>query len=165
MTLIARSFGRAHSDGPFPKRGFKYIILQYLRDRPSHGYEIIRALEDRLHGLYVPSAGTIYPGLRMLERGGYVTSVEREGKKVYSITDEGLHFLAEHADLGQAINDRLDAWASPENAEARGRTMREFHRIASVLRWEVRKMDSAMLNRVRDVLARAHQEIEDILGD
>jgi DNA-binding PadR family transcriptional regulator len=144
---------------------FKYIILQHLKDKPGHGYEIIRALEDRLHGLYVPSAGTIYPRLQMLESGGLVTSVEREGKKVYSVTEEGLRFLADNEELGQAIEDRLKAWANPENADARRRTMREFHRIADVLGFEIRRMDSEKLERVRNLLFRAHQEIQDILGE
>ncbi|OGO36885.1 MAG: hypothetical protein A2147_11640 [Chloroflexi bacterium RBG_16_57_8] len=166
MTLNAHSFGgHSRAGGPFQKGVFKYIILQHLKERPGHGYEIIRALEDRLHGLYVPSAGTIYPRLQMLESGGFVTAVEREGKRVYSITGEGLRFLAENEELGQAIEDRLRAWANPENAEARRRTMREFQRIADVLRFEVRRMDSSKLERARDVLSRAHQEIQDILGE
>ncbi len=157
--------GHPRPEGPFPKRGFKYIILQYLKGQPSHGYEIIRALEDRFQGLYVPSAGTIYPGLQMLERDGLVTAAERDGKKVYSITPEGVSYLEEHEELGKAIDERLNAWASPDYADARRRAMREFGRIADVVRWEIRRIDAAKLERVRDVLARAHQEIEDILGD
>jgi DNA-binding PadR family transcriptional regulator len=157
--------GHYRGEGPFPKRGFKYIILQYLKDQPSHGYEIIRALEDRFQGLYVPSAGTIYPGLQILERDGFVTAVEREGKKVYSITPGGLRYLEEHTELGKVIDERLNSWASPEYADARRRAMREFGRIGDVVRWEIRRFDAAKLERVRAVLARAHQEIEDILGD
>ena len=165
MTFAHSFSGHPRGEGPFQRGVFKYIILQYLKDKPGYGYEIIRALEDRLHGQYVPSAGTIYPRLQMLESGGYVISVEREGKKVYSITDVGIRFLAENTELGQAIEDRLNAWASPENEDARKRTMREFHRVSDVLRWEIRRMDSSKLRRVQDVLARTHQEIVDILGD
>ncbi len=157
--------GHPRPEGPFPKRGFKYIILQYVKERPSQGYEIIRALEDRFHGLYVPSAGTIYPGLQMLERDGYVVAAELEGKRVYSITPEGLRYLEEHAELGRAIDARLNAWADPESAEARRRAMREFGRIADVVRWEIRRIDAAKLERVREILARAHQDIEDVLGE
>ena len=166
MTYGNHPFG-AHfrGEGPFQKGVFKYIILQHLKEKPAHGYEIIRALEDRLHGLYVPSAGTIYPRLQILESGGYVTSVESEGRKVYSITDIGLSFLAENEQLGKAINDRLNVWASPENAESRRRTMREFHRVADALGWEIRRMDTSKLERVREVLAKAHRDIMDILGE
>jgi len=157
--------GHPRADGPFQKGVFKYVILSYLKEKPGHGYEIIRALEDHLHGLYVPSAGTIYPRLQMLESGGYVTSVLKEGKKVYSITEEGLHFLEENVDLGRDIEERMNSWAAPENAEARQRTMREFHRVSDVLRWEIRRMSADKLRRIQEVLARAHNEIVDIIGD
>lgn len=157
--------GHPRAEGPFQKGVFKYIILSYLKDKPGHGYEIIRALEDHLHGLYVPSAGTIYPRLQMLESNGYVTSLLKEGKKVYSITEDGLHFLEENAELGREIEERMNAWAAPENTEARKRTMREFHRVSDVLRWEIRRMDADKLQRVHDVLARTHNDIVDIVGD
>jgi DNA-binding PadR family transcriptional regulator len=101
----------------------------------------------------------------MLESGGFVTSVEREGRRIYSITEGGLRFLAENEELGQAIEHRLRAWANPENAESRRRTMREFQRIADVIRFEIRRMDASRLDRVRGVLSRTHQEIQDILGE
>ena len=158
-----RSFMRARPPvGPFPKGVFKYIILQYLKDRPQHGYEIIRALEERFHGLYVPSAGTIYPRLQMLAEHGYVTATEQEGKKVYAITGEGLKFLAEHAELGQTINNHLNEWFNPEHIDDRKKTMLEFGRLTELFMWKVRQMDSTKLEHLREVLSRAYQDIEDM---
>ena len=156
-------FGRSRPEGPFRRGVFKYIILQYLKDRPSYGYEIIRALGERFQGLYVPSAGTIYPRLQMLEERGYVTSVEQDGKKVYTITDEGRYFLTEHSELEQEIKEHLNDWVNPENTDDRRKTMFEFGRLAELLRWEVRKMDSGKLGRVREVLLGAYEDIGDIL--
>ncbi len=158
-----RFFAHRRPEGPFPRGVFKYIILQYLKDRPMHGYEIIRALEERFHSLYVPSAGTIYPGLQVLERRGCVTSVERDGKRAYAITDEGLRYLSEHSELEQAINDHLNDWVNPETIDDRRKTMSEFGRLAELLRWEIRKMDSKKLGRVREVVSRAYEDIENIL--
>lgn len=63
--------------------------MALLANRHSHGYELIKALEDHSHGLYVPSPGMIYPALTYLEEIGYA-SVEMEGtKKRYSLTDPG----------------------------------------------------------------------------
>jgi DNA-binding PadR family transcriptional regulator len=101
----------------------------------------------------------------MLEERGYVTSVERDGRKVYTITDEGRRFLDEHSELEQEINDRLNDWRNPENTEAIRRTMREFGRLAELLSWEARKMDSEKLGRVRGILSRAYEDIGDILKD
>ena len=58
-----------------------------------HGYEMIKALEEKSGGFYTPSPGSIYPTLQMLEEGGYVTASETEGKKVYTITDAGRAML------------------------------------------------------------------------
>jgi DNA-binding PadR family transcriptional regulator len=94
-------FGPQGPFGPHEKHRFfgrgdvKYALLELLRERPMHGYEMIKALEEKSGGFYTPSAGTIYPTLQLLEDRGLVTVSEAEGKKVYSITDTGQAFLAE----------------------------------------------------------------------
>src|SRR6266480_7154664 len=82
--------------GRFFGRGdMKFALLELLQERPMHGYEMMKALEEKTGGFYTPSPGSIYPTLQMLEDGGMVTSAEVEGKKVYSITDSGRALLAE----------------------------------------------------------------------
>ena len=76
----------------FKKGDMKYVILELVKDKPSHGYEITQAMEDRFHGLYSPSAGSVYPVLQLLEDMEYVTSNLMDGKKVYTITDKGKKF-------------------------------------------------------------------------
>jgi DNA-binding PadR family transcriptional regulator len=65
------------------------LILMLLQDKPMHGYEIISALEERSHGFWRPSAGTIYPNLQLLEEQELLKSVEEDGKKIYSLTEKG----------------------------------------------------------------------------
>ena len=79
----------------FQKGGFKYLILDLLKEKPHYGYEIMRALEEKSHGFYMPSPGVVYPTLQMLEEMSYVTSAEQDGKKVYTITEAGLNYLDE----------------------------------------------------------------------
>lgn len=155
-------FVRPRPEGPFRRGVIKYIILQYLKDQPSYGYEIIRALEDRFHGLYIPSAGTIYPTLQMLEEMGMVTSVDQDGKKVYTITEEGRQFLAAHSDIEGKVKEGLSDWGNPENIQEIRNTMHELGRLTEMLRWEARRADSTKLSRVRGLLSHAYQEIEDI---
>lgn len=76
----------------------RLYLLRLLADGPKHGYELIRSLENRFHGLYAPSAGTIYPRLARLEADGLVTHTASGGRKVYSITDAGRAELAARAD-------------------------------------------------------------------
>jgi DNA-binding PadR family transcriptional regulator len=85
----------------------KFVILRLLKEKPRHGYEIIKALEEKLAGCYTPSAGTVYPTLQLLEDQGYVRVVEENGKKVYHITPEGEAFLEEHKDAVEDIFDRV----------------------------------------------------------
>src|SRR5437879_11538079 len=65
-----RSRGRGGPFGGarvFDQGHLKYVILRLLEEKPRHGYEIIKEIEDRFAGMYSPSPGTIYPTLTMLE--------------------------------------------------------------------------------------------------
>lgn len=79
----------------FGRGDVKFALLELLRERPMHGYEMMKALEEKSGGFYTPSAGTIYPTLQMLEDRNLVTAKEADGKKVYSITDAGRAFSEE----------------------------------------------------------------------
>ena len=85
----------------------KFVILRLLHEKPRHGYEVMRALEEKFGGHYTPSAGTVYPTLQLLEDEGYVRVVEADGKKVYHVTPEGERYLEEHRDLLDEILDRV----------------------------------------------------------
>src|SRR2546426_3071283 len=85
----------------------KSVILKLLKDKPRHGYEVMKELEEQLHGCYSPSPGTVYPTLQWLEDGGLVVARDVEGKKVYEITDAGRKFLDEHRDVVDDIFERV----------------------------------------------------------
>src|SRR5215831_20834497 len=88
------------------------VILALLAEKPCHGYEIIKALEERSGGFYSPSPGMIYPALTLLEELGYA-SVETEGaKKRYAITPEGRAHLDANHEIADAILARLEWIAS-----------------------------------------------------
>jgi DNA-binding PadR family transcriptional regulator len=89
-------FGFGGPPRMFGRGDMKYALLDLLRERPKHGYEMIKELEDRSGGFYTPSAGAIYPTLELLEDRGWVSVETVEGKKVYSITDAGRQALSEH---------------------------------------------------------------------
>ncbi|MEZ0090481.1 helix-turn-helix transcriptional regulator [Streptacidiphilus sp. EB129] len=75
----------------------RLYLLKLLDEAPRHGYEVIRLLEERFHGLYAPSAGTVYPRLAKLEQEGLVEHSVEGGRKVYRITDAGRAELASRA--------------------------------------------------------------------
>ncbi len=81
-----------HGFGPHgrARRGnVKAAILAVLAEQPMHGYEVMQQLETRSGGMWRPSPGSIYPTLQLLEDQGLVKSEEVEGRRVFSLTDEG----------------------------------------------------------------------------
>ncbi|HTV77214.1 MAG TPA: PadR family transcriptional regulator [Steroidobacteraceae bacterium] len=85
--------------GPGRKLGsgdLQLLLLALLAEKPSHGYELIKALEERSAGYYSPSPGMVYPALTYLEELGHA-SVEPEGtRKLYRATEAGLRHLADN---------------------------------------------------------------------
>src|SRR5881394_1287666 len=99
---------RARAGRVFEQGDLKYVILRLLEEKPRHGYEIIKELEDRFGGAYSPSPGTVYPTLTMLEDLGYAKAIQDDGgRKVYEITPEGSAYLKEHSSTVDSIFDRI----------------------------------------------------------
>jgi len=118
-----RGFGPGESDmggrggfggGHFPmgrKLGsadLQLLLLLLLEAAPSHGYELIKVLEDRSGGFYSPSPGMIYPALTYLEELGYTTATLDGTKKQYHITAAGQAHLAQHRTAAEAMLGQLE---------------------------------------------------------
>ncbi|MCL4533880.1 MAG: PadR family transcriptional regulator [Bacteroidetes bacterium] len=159
-------FGRGPRHGNIFERGdFKYIILDLLKEKPRHGYEIIRAVGERFGGFYTPSPGVVYPTLQMLEDMGYITSEQQEGKKVYTITDEGRKHLAEQQSTMEGMWERVKAhWGFISNASFH-ETMHEFADFGRTLARAGHDASPEKLRRVREVIARARHDVEAILDE
>ena len=167
-------FGGGPGRGFGPRRGrifekgdLKYVLLDLLKDEPSHGYELIRVLEERFRGFYSPSPGSVYPTLQLLEDLGYVTASQRDSKKVYTITEEGREFLEEHRGSVEDIWGRVGKGWDPELV---GEVHEIKHELRDLGRLFGRKMragrvDQHKLRRVREVIVRAARDIEDILEE
>ena len=151
--------------GSFHKGDLKYIILDLIKDRPRHGYDIIRELEEQSHGLYKPSPGVVYPTLQMLEDMSYAASTEEEGKKVYAITQEGLAFLAEKSNIADGVRRRArDKWSFKRIGDMVN-VMKEYHNMENLLGRGMRNLDADKAGRIRQILSDAYQAIEDIIQE
>ena len=172
--MMKEFFGGGHKRGFGPRRrrvfekgDLKYVIMDLLKDEPSHGYELIRALEERFRGFYSPSPGSVYPTLQLLEDLGHVTVVQRDGKKVYTITEQGREFLEEHRGSVEEIWGRAGKCWDPELV---GELHEIKHELGDLGRLFGRKMragrvDPHKLRRVREVIVRTAREIEEILEE
>ena len=86
----------------------RIIVLALLADGPRHGYDIIKAIEEKSSGIYVPSPGVVYPTLTYLEEVGYASSSADGNKKVYAITDTGRAHLEENRELADIVLEGLE---------------------------------------------------------
>ncbi len=96
--------------GRFLEHGdLRFVVLALLADQPAHGYELIKALEERTGGAYRPSPGVIYPLLSLLEDEGFIRPVAAEGgRKAYEITDEGRAALEQNRGGVDEVFGRMD---------------------------------------------------------
>lgn len=134
-------------DGPFRAgRGMmEPAILGALSDKPMHGYEIITHMEEKSHGMWRPSPGSVYPTLQMLEEKGDVKAGDHAGKKVYELTDQGRGRAKEFQHL-------REAWK--ESFADRQRSMRDRHH----------KLGETM-KLLRDIYRKGSSEQNEALGE
>jgi DNA-binding PadR family transcriptional regulator len=146
----------------FDQGHLKFVILQLLDEKPRHGYEIIKEIEERFGGMYSPSPGTVYPTLTMLEDLGYARArPEESGKKIYEITDEGRAHLAENQPLIDDIFSRIAEFANNIFGEPMMEVHRAFKDIGRAIYVSKSSSRSAdQIKKIKEILDRAASEIE-----
>jgi DNA-binding PadR family transcriptional regulator len=101
----------------FDHGDLRLVVLQLIAEKPRHGYEIIKAVEELVGGAYSPSPGVIYPTLTMLEDLGHATVTEQDGKKLHALTEQGRAYLGDNRDAVEAMQARM-AQIAATRAEA-----------------------------------------------
>jgi DNA-binding PadR family transcriptional regulator len=171
--------GRAFGMGRKLASGdLQLLILGLLAEKPCYGYEIIKALEERSKGFYIPSPGMVYPALTYLEEIGHAT-VEADGaRKLYRITASGQEHLETHRGTAEdlftqftRVGERMDrvrrAMHAQENDEdisvdPERRGSKDLHRARKELKLALLdKWDSSReeQQRIIAILKRATSEI------
>ena len=116
-----RGFGRGHG-GPDGRHGrggrrrlfdggeLKLVLLSLIAEQERHGYDLIRAIEERTGGAYAPSPGVVYPTLTLLVDMGHIEEKNSGGqRRLFGATDAGAAFLAEKATEVAELFARIDA--------------------------------------------------------
>ncbi|MBI6527825.1 helix-turn-helix transcriptional regulator [Proteus vulgaris] len=151
----------------FDHGDLRVLLLSMIAKKPSHGYEIIREIDEASSGLYVPSPGVIYPTLTLLEEQDLlVASIAEKGRKNYSITPEGSAFLAEHQEIDVNIQRKL-AYARDLSQNAGG-VSEEIEsavgKLKAVLRHKLvlKELSVEKAERIASILNEAVEKIEAI---
>lgn len=150
-------FGERH--GRRARRGdVKFIVLAALSERPMHGYDVMKSLEERHQGRYRMSPGSVYPTLQMLEDGGFVTGELVDGKRVFTITEAGKKLLADHHADAETDDDDddLDDWSETRD------TARRFFAAA---RQGIMHHDPRIRDQVRAIVDDARKKIYKLLAE
>ena len=112
-----RGRGRGEGRG-FGHGGLRLVLLKLINEKPSHGYELIKAIEERFKGGYSPSPGVIYPTLNWLEDEGFITiEPGDDGRKQAHITEAGQAFLAEKAEEVDVLFERMNQGGNEEHGD------------------------------------------------
>jgi len=155
------------------------IILALLNEKPRHGYEIIKALEEHSSGIYTPSPGVVYPALTYLEEMQYAVSEVGGNKKLYSITEAGKEHLAKNRGTADEMLEQLsrfgrkmarvqkhfaDEEAENEFDESSSRTgaKQEWRRMKSEFRELKEELKAALWEKI-DATAGEKKRILEIL--
>jgi len=167
--------GRGGMGGPrggggrvFGHGGLRFVLLQLISDKPSHGYELIKLIEERLGGSYSPSPGTVYPTLTLLEEMGYLSVEEADagGRKRYRITEAGAAFLQDNRATADAMLARMQGGV--DGAGPRGgrppQVMRAIENLKLAMRMRLSReaLTPEQANAFAAVLDHAAQQLEQI---
>lgn len=148
--------GRGRGPKMFDAGAMRYIVLHLIAEKPRHGYEIIKELEQRSGGGYTPSPGAIYPLLSLLLDMGHVSATPDGNKKLHTITPEGAAFLADNRQFVDAIVARMS-----DPAESRDDLRNIMHELkhAVIAQGQENHPSPARLERIRAILRRSTADI------
>jgi len=147
----------------FDHGDLRHVLLQLIAEKPSHGYELIKAIEEKFGGTYSPSPGVVYPTLTHLEELGYLRSESGGGtKKLYSITEEGAQFLAANKALVGAIFTRMAEASRSSGGGPAPEIRRAMHNLEMALSIRLGRgpLDPAQVRTITEALDRVAGEVE-----
>jgi DNA-binding PadR family transcriptional regulator len=147
----------------------RYVLLDALRDGPKHGYEIIRVLEERSAGRYIPSPGTVYPTLQYLEDQGFVHSNQDAGRRIYQLTEAGQTELDAQAEQVTAFWEHFAGQGAPSTAQREVAFLQEelehLNRIVwGGLRSAIAQERQETIRRVRGAVEECQQRVREVIA-
>ena len=173
-------FGRgAERGGPWGRGGFggggrerlfdsgelQLVILKLLSERPSYGYELIKAIEERFAGGYAPSPGVIYPTLTLLEERGLTAVQSSEGnRKVFAVTEAGQAELATNASRLNAIFERIEHSGKRFGRERSPEIMRAFRNLGEAIRGRMMRGENLTPDQITRIASAINEAARAIDG-
>ena len=140
------------------RRGeFRFLILMALSQKPMHGYALIQEIGRTYQRPISP--GIVYPALHEHEDLGFVVSEEKDGKKVYSITNEGVDYLKEN----EEVVNRLKAGQEYAGRVGQFNFMRDIRDVQAMIMMNADYVDREKMAKIEAVLAEAKRKVASIV--
>jgi len=145
-------------DGRRRRGDIRTAVLSVLTEGPGHGYDIMQRIEDKSGGAWRPSPGSVYPSLQLLEDEDLVRAVDRDGKRVYEITDAG------RAEAERRVEEAGGApWAEAGRAAGAGRLFGALKQVAMAARQVTRAGTPAQVEQAADIMEDARRRLYQLL--
>ena len=151
----------------FNPKQLRIYILHLLADGANYGYELIKKIGQETAGFYTPSPGVIYPTLTLLEELGFIEVQNKQGKgrKCYSLTFEGKHFLLLKKDILSQVQFKL---SYAQELKAGNQFAKEIElaidKFKCLLRHKIvlQELSSTQSSRIVEIINRAVERIEQV---
>ena len=158
-----RHGGRSGLGRFFAHGDLRLVILHLIAEKPRHGYEIIKAVEEQVGGAYSPSPGVIYPTLTLLEELGHVTVSPGDGaKKLHTITAEGRAYLEAYRPAVDALLARMEEASRVHGGGTAPQIMRAMENLKLALRLRLSRgpLSEEQVNAVASAIDIAATSVE-----
>jgi DNA-binding PadR family transcriptional regulator len=156
-----RPFGGEFGGRLFDSGELRLVILSFIAEKPSHGYEIMKGISDQTGGVYAPSAGVVYPTLNQLEDEGLATAISEGGKKQYTITEAGQAELQAQKARIDEILGRIRQMGESYGTRRAPEIVRALHNFKLAMKLSFgRDLSPEQIRKIAEILDNAAKEIE-----
>jgi DNA-binding PadR family transcriptional regulator len=147
-------FGRGGGGRVFGPGDLRLVLLGMIEEKPRHGYELIKALEEKFGGGYAPSPGSVYPTLTLLEELEQVRASSSEGtKRLFEITAEGRKYLRENEAALKSAIARMEMAARALSGESPPPDLHHaMHTLRAAMMFHRGGWDEKETERVRKII-------------
>jgi DNA-binding PadR family transcriptional regulator len=153
---------------PRIQRGeIRHLILDTLAIKARHGYDIMQTIQEKTGGMYLPSSGTLYPALQILEDLELISS-SREGKKrIYELTEDGKKELEKQRQLLDEIYEDMDQGQSIEENEFFEEIHDQIMNMSKAITrsFQRGRLDSAKTDKIRKIIHDTFKRVDDIVKE
>ena len=155
--------GRGGRSRMFGREELRLLLLQLIAEEPRHGYDLIKAMEERSGGHYAPSPGVIYPSLAMLADEGLIEEQASEDqRRKFGITKAGTDAIEAAQIEADAAMERLTGMGEKAERQRAPSIERAAFSLFTAVghRMAAGSEEGDLALRIAEVLDEASQKIE-----